>query len=891
MIAYLTFFLEHFYKLVITESLDEVSVGTPKLTCYEEEGYCEKIYTISLKGLDLNDKALVVGLIHNNSVWSCGDMVIYSTGYTDSYQASRHVMNHFNIIPKRMLSTCKSDNLSVKVNYPLSKKKNGILRKSLILTEENTAYRFQRMYNFATKDYKLLNFCTMVFLFIFSFLISAVLKDKSSKIRKILSASLMLAGVAQIGVIEIFFPTSFGLSLNVWFGMLSVCSLCFLGLTYLTKFESKKKIILICSIILLSTLVVTESKITTWIYFFYIMGAVGLILSVYEKNVRLFIYGAFVFMSAMEFDGYKGLPNPYIVPTYLAILIFIENHRAFSYFLRINRIMRLGNDRRLNGRYAANQMNVNAIIKLFQRYFNVDRVTLLNIVEPENISMNQYSEKSMNPSTTFLKELPPVFAHVVTTGNVLENVRADSELVNTIKQKKEEYQIESSYFTVLPLYSGTQIIGAISITSYNDECFKTPLARSTFIFCLEMLKGILVEAILTTPKTDSLNKLSKLNLELDKIITNESLDVDQILASYGKVLNKTFGWRVAGFNLDPKDYRLRMTSAYNFNEAVEHQIRNGVVYASKENKQGPIALAVHERKPVIVPNTKWLEGVVHKYTIKFFTIHKTKTAAFIPVLNSNQTEVLGVFWIEGTRSSEITYADREMFNTLINKISIQLEQVKINESLSSFIPENLVSDYLAGKEVSEKDFGFLLMFDLKGSTRLARSIGEKTFRSAMENLKNKVSESLGECGWILRDFLWDAIEFTKSDNPSECKVEDIEALDIQIEEVFQAWLKTLIQTLGNKVSTEGLGYRLCLGYGDISRGIVFEGSTQKWGFKNLTIAKVHKLEQKAKSLEGKVFCDRTVISKTCNEWEFLYRDENGVEVHSLKPIRIYKNVS
>jgi hypothetical protein len=60
-----------------------------------------------------------------------------------------------------------------------------------------------------------------------------------------------------------------------------------------------------------------------------------------------------------------------------------------------------------------------------------------------------------------------------------------------------------------------------------------------------------------------------------------------------------------------------------------------------------------------------------------------------------------------------------------------------------------------------------------------------------------------------------------------------------------------------------------------------EGVTQKWTFTGNAIAMVSKVEQAAKYLSGKVFCDSSIISRCHHTWSQQHITQQGLLVHVL----------
>jgi class 3 adenylate cyclase len=297
---------------------------------------------------------------------------------------------------------------------------------------------------------------------------------------------------------------------------------------------------------------------------------------------------------------------------------------------------------------------------------------------------------------------------------------------------------------------------------------------------------------------------------------------------------------------------------------------------------------VHEKKPVIIPNVKWLDGVVHPNTIKFFNLHSTKTAAFIPVLGADSSTVVGVYWVEGVKGAEISYSDKELFNSLIGTLSERIKlmlsdtQLHLSQaSLAQFLPKHLVADYLSGKDVKEVDHGYLMMFDLKGSTRLAHALGNAFFHEEVSRFKDQMEMLLRKYGWSLQEYIWDAFSFTLSVDQAKSEKTSVQNWAKMIESTFDKWKEEIAIRHGDIEEIGLLSYRVCFSFGDVSRGIVVEGNTRKWTFIGNAIAVVSKIEQESKKLPGKVFCDESILSRSTDTWIMLHTSSHGLVVYGI----------
>jgi class 3 adenylate cyclase len=858
--------------------------------CDEETKICSKAANYLVQNGPLVSSVntvLVVGRIWNASEIFCDKNKIFTTGDPKNPIGSRDTNNQFVLVPSDRFTGCRNE-LTVLAYFNQGQKKNGLLDGNPYFADKAHGQALQRFNEFLSQDFKIFNLCALLGVLFFTILIRIVTIDDRSKDRVYLAGVLGVGALAQSGFLEVWLPMSIMPVVGRWLSTLSYCLYLSLSINYFSKNRRLGKLFTRIGLVAFPLILIyTQNRVVTWIDFSFFAAGLGLLAALLDRSLSLFCLSILTLMCSFEFVGYSWAPNGYTAPTFLASVIVLENFRAFVSYLKINRLLKLSRSREKFNAKRKNHFRAPAIIKLFQNQFRIGRITVLNLSDPEIIQIQKYINLSTQPINSLISELPPMFAHVVTTGNALINVHSDSSIAFSLRRGNEKVKAKSDYFTVLPIFAGKDTIGAIALTEYDSEQFRTSLNYSTFLFCLDLLKGILVDHLLTTPKTDALNKIKTLNQSISDTQFSETQSIEHLIRNFGHVLNASFGWRVIAATLPTPDNLLKVVEIFSFDPQIEQRIRNGKLYAHEDNKQGPLALAVHERKPVIVPNTKWLEGVVHANTTEFFKIHGTRTAAFVPVLGNDGTPV-GVFWIEGTHENEISYSDRELFNAFMTqmterlKLMISNSKLSIsNQSLSQFLPKHLVEDFLAGKDVREVDHGFLMMFDLKGSTRLAHALGNDVFHEQVDAFKEVIEKSLLPHQWILQQYVWDGFEFTLSSDEADPKRISIDEWAQMLAPIFDEWKQSLIAKFGELPEVLGLSYRLCFTYGDTSRGIVVEGATQKWTFVGNAIAVVSKVEQAAKTLPGKVFCDQSMLKHCVDEWTEIHRTNQGLIIYSL----------
>lgn len=890
-IGYITVFSQHYASYLAGEPNSKISSRLLANECSAALGHCQIKYEISLEKVPLkypgnSEYSLVLGRVWNSVEVACADRTVIQYGSKNPAVLAKESFNTFHVINQGQLLDCEKE-IRITAKYAQGQGKSGFLDGAPKITTKREAEILKGFATFVQQDLKMLNLSFALATLLFSLLIRIVTIDNRSTARINMAISSFILAFVQSGLLELWAPVE-GAAIGArWLSTMASCFWMIYSVSYLSNFRSSPfTIVITWALFFVATIALTSSLLTTLLVFAFTVSGASLVISVVQKNISLFLFFVLLILTSLELSGVSLIKSAYIAPTFIAILILSENNQALISLFRINRLLKLNSIARSGKSKRSRKNSAPAVVRLFQRQFGIKRVTILNISDSPAIELQRFSSKRTSPQKEAVSELPPIFAHVISTGNQLIDVSSDSALLSDIRRGERYENPISQKFTAVPLKSGNQTIGAIALTEYNPAQFATSLNRSSFVFCLDILKSILVEHLLTLPKTETLKKLEELTNQLKNYATTESETAESLIIGFARILNQAFGWRVMAASYCASDYLLKPLEFFSFDPSVKEQVVAGKIYAAKSNLQGPIALAVHEKKPVIVPNTRWLDGVVHSNTVKFFELHQTKTAAFLPILGADGN-TLGVYWIEGVKNSEISYADIALFSaflaTLGEKLRLMLSNSKLrltNQSLGQFVPQHLVEDYLAGLDVKETDFGFLMMFDLKGSTRLAHVLGTDIFHREVEVLKFAMVGAILPKNWVLRQFVWDGMEFTRSCDPANSDRLSIEDLFLEISPVFSKWKSELLRKFGYLPEISETSFRLCFSFGDITRGIVTEGLTRKWSFTGSAIATVSKVEQAAKVLQGVVFCDKSVIGKCKDNWTLVYTTSQGLEIYS-----------
>ena len=893
-VGYLPKLLSQYYIFVFGNKTEQVHYQTLGETC-KNENICSKKYKIKKPTSNNRGVSLVVGSIYNASIWKCNQIEVFRTGDPSIAVANRQNYNNYYLIPLHYFKTCLSNEIQISTFHPKSQKKSGIREANFFIAPNQVAEKYKSAYEFVYKDYKVLNIGIMLSVFFLTILISILLGDNSSLKRLSLASLLAIGALSQSFIVEVIFPFKHIDSINRWMATLSYLLYTSLATDYLIEHLNKRTTSILPIVAFIAIYFVSGSRITAWIYYSYFISFLSFFLSLKFKSEKLFTFSILSILTSLNFSGYKGLPNSYIVPTYIAFAVFFDCFMAIQGFMKIGRLLRLKTESsRKKSQFQSRTNAHSAIIKIFQRLFAIQKLTLLR-VEDNNLYLETYTFHKQSPTNNTLTKLPPVFAHVVTTGDQLIHKGVYDEKTVQIKGSSEKYKTsKENYFSVVPLKLGNEVLGGISMTDYPQWLCNSSLAQKSFLYSIDILKSIIVESILTTPRAETLKRNGMLQ---KKINIAGSENIHQLLLRCASTLSSEFGWRIAVFKEPEKDMRLPLIKCFRFNKYVEERFTHGKIYAKEENKQGPLALAVNNKVPVVVPSVQWMEDVFHKFTNEFIRLHGTSSMAMVPIIDIDHNKVVGVFWIEGVKDYEISSSDKELFRNIMSTMSDLIKVINANkkvnlsqEGLEKFIPKHLVSDYLDGKEVVENDNGYLLMFDIKGSTNLSRAISVESFHSEVDALKSNLEKKLeDEEGWKLRQFIWDGFDFTKS-NDGSFEL-DYHLYEEEIGKLFKNWKSSLKSRHGNLPEIGALSYRICYSFGDISRGVVADGETVKWTLIGNAVAVASKVEQTVKKLEGTSFCDKSVFERRKDLWKYLTTSNQGLDVYVLSNVNELKKAS
>lgn len=622
---------------------------------------------------------------------------------------------------------------------------------------------------------------------------------------------------------------------------------------------------------------------------------VGFIFSLFEKNTALTLFCFLITICALNVLNFSWMPNSLTASYYVAFYILLDFKDRLVTISRLSeKIIGIG--------HLAEELNSSITEKIETEIVELlesNQVTFLHLSENGGCQIRQHKKSSnSNRINVFEREtLPPLFAYIVSNQETLWNIQDSTDLVKQIMTKKENHRdYVSNYFCALPINYGGQVIGAIAFTEYDVKRFQLSSSNeiknyldialrsySEYLIKEKMLKDkgfISVSKRLNEVINTSFNKASD---------TSSSESIENIFHTNLKKINKeldTFGFIGT---LDKETRKFTIISIDGYNEEIKSRYLNGSIYALEENRHGPLPLAINGQKIITIPDVELWKDVFHEYTNYFFRVSKTKSCVAIPIFSDNinltglekKNNVWGAIFLEKSTLPPLTSRMNEIFHEISSSLSDLVSNINHKKelnvtinTLSEFIPKDSIEMILKDNRYEETDEGYIVMIDLAGSTKVVSHYGKHAWEAANIEIKEKLNRAASKYNLVLRDFKWDAYHFTLSTlNQTNNKLNQIIQFITDSKVIIDDTYKNSFPNLYEYKIAETPKARICICYGDISRGIN-QGATKTWTFTGVEMANVTKLEGLCKDLQQSnpytvIFCDESVEpSLNIDQWKF-----------------------
>ena len=500
----------------------------------------------------------------------------------------------------------------------------------------------------------------------------------------------------------------------------------------------------------------------------------------------------------------------------------------------------------------------------FAERFRARRITLLEPYEggAARLVIRDRSGGSWTSEVRFLESIPRVFSHCLTTRLPLWNVDEKSEFGYRLRKGAEPLPgVGGAFFSVIPVTRNGEVVAAFALTGY-DEAPLSPLSSPELAeFGTQLMNtrlADLVHAESAQVHDSWYRSCIQLTNELNQLA--ESRDskrdlvhfMDDAAAALSRALESSvLIGRVQG---ESRELDLKVTAGFRPDVAkLYHETR---FQALAVNVQGPMPLAVNERRIVSVSDLGWLRGVLHPRSLEAFDRSGARSGAAIPINisdhGSGREAAWGVIWLESDRLGKFNAHSqaglRLVAAALEAYIGRALLRTRAQDALGGLARSDIAERLLTGQSVLERDHGLLLMADVRGSTRTAQRYGGDAWKSFMARVEPGVRELGAAHGFTLQLIVWDACFFTRTSEIADpALVEGAVAFGRALNRFFREELQKDFPEQWTEAGPDGI--RLCMDFGDTTRDLL----NGTWTIIGSSMARVHKLEATCKKLEGWCF--------------------------------------
>ncbi len=526
------------------------------------------------------------------------------------------------------------------------------------------------------------------------------------------------------------------------------------------------------------------------------------------------------------------------------------------------------------------------LLKSFATKFDVNRVTLL---EPHPggsarlIAWDRSGGGDWVEEQVFLDSVPHVFSKALTSQSPLWNIDEKSELAYRLRKGQEPSRgNRGRYFSVIPVCREGEPFAAFALTGYRESLLSPKQAPELAEFAVQLMGSYLAELLRAElhARNDEWYRLcSSVGSELNQLSESISgrTDVQEYMAAAAALLSRRLESGVLFARVHPNTRELDLKVTSGFSSEVENLYQETNFYASSENIQGPMPVAVNENRIVTVSDLSWLKGVLHARSLEIFRMSGAKSAAALPIgarVESKEAQlheaasssVWGVLWIESGTLGHFNSAAQAGLNLVVMALQAYVARAvlscRAHQVLSDLARPDIAEKLLSGHVVMERDHGLLLMSDIRGSTNLATRYGAEAWKSFMKSAEPEIRKIAEHHGFVLQLVVWDACFFTASlDSPNLSSVLNAKGFGDRLNEC----LRTLMASAFPEV-WKGRGdpcIRLCVEFGDTTRDIL----NGVWTISGSAMAAVHKLEAACKNLPGWLFFTEVLPCPNGSEYQ------------------------
>lgn len=604
-------------------------------------------------------------------------------------------------------------------------------------------------------------------------------------------------------------------------------------------------------------------------------SVVGIFISLFERQWAIRIYSAILFI-----NGLKLLDVPYLPHAHTAT-IFVSLHLMLSAIQRLNvtaHFLSVIAWFRDKSRSFVSDDRMQDLLEQISKSTGVGRVSLIELQDKGEcqISFSDDNVDNLRFGTFLRQKLPPISAHVITTKRPSWHISEGSLLHKSLhKGLPSPSAYTGKTFSLIPLLGETDAVAVLALTNYEKSIGTDSVQRDNLENTIQLIEPFLAAIV---EKRRAFKKMGvgeiqvKILQSLQLIETQASRgehdNVDSILQCTCNAITEMYASSAFIGKLLKDTRKVDIRAISGFSEEISKQLIKGTILAESSNQQGPLPLAINLQEIIIVSDIANVEHVLHPVSLEMLRKNDTKSMAAIPIMlqhdfddSEESTQPWGILWLEqrsgyvfGLKDLDVLKGIQSAIDRMALAYNGRSKLDRAQNAVSRSMPAHVAAKILAGESPEENDIGYLLMIDLKESSKISVLLSKTGWTSFVERNVIPVAEKLAKInGLILQEVIWDAFFFTLSapslsfeDEKTICNF--VSEFEREIRHLYEAHFGNLS---GYEVGTEAK-MRACLVHGDVSRGFS-NGPSRTWTITGNAMPIVHKLESHCKRLEGLLF--------------------------------------
>ena len=734
----------------------------------------------------------------------------------DDYIKPGRLFDVFNLYQVVELPLENCENVTIESWGPKAAVRKGQIGGRFVVGDSMSVQQVKRWSEFFCREiYQAFVFC-FALLLIISFRLKESLKEiKPDEIEETISLWLVCA-IASVGLIQLILPITSLPQFTNKIGAIFILSAFFTSFFVRPSITKFNRILMLTVALFFSALMLTDYFQKIFVYSLFLIALMGLVQSLRRKSFLLLVLAAAQLLSALKIYGFRFLPNAmmvyFFVGTIALIKLSIRLRVTSSYAKFISFISSL--DKTSSNQVEQITLLLNSTIEISKS----NSISLLKTLENSKIQIRQFG---FNNEELALNSIPPIFAHSMSLRKEVWHLRVGSPEFYRIKKTGDANSDKGKYISVLPIYDEERMYGAIAVTGYSEDIVNT----AEYDIEMKAILRLTADTLRTLLKREESNQKSlwqELSVSTSTAITEikaTRASATLPLQSVAETISSAIHGSAFIAELDHATRKFIMKGIHGFNPFVHERFTLGTLYAHVDNEQGPIALAVNKKQPVIVPDVKYLKEVLHENSVQFFEKNNTLSCAGIPIFKTGSDTVWGILWLERPNGEEaFNYLAESPLQSLASVVAQYVDRIEKTESLHSttsalqeFLPPEVYAEVIKNGNYRQDDHGYMMMLDLKGSTKVSLAKGSDYWLERAVKIKEPLKEIGLKYGLKLREYKWDAFIFTKSEKVVSRKaVFDIIEFCREATTLIEDWYNESFTDLSAEVKETQQKGRFCI---------------------------------------------------------------------------------